>query len=335
MNIHQYILNPILITTALTTVSCVNEPVTPEFADTTEVPVLTSGDASDTPVASDGETPHRFQFDIALVNEGARALRSQVQAQADRWARVLQGSDLEDIEWEPGTVRCGGLEYDYRKDVLDDLLLLVATVDLDNGPGAGSTLTYCGYRESSKLPMIGALKLDIDRVPEGDVNELILHGLGHLLGISIYSWETLGLLRNPAHHTPGADAHFVGPRAIAAFVSAGGASYQGARVPVENDPTYGTVDSHWRESVFGNELMTTRLAAGTDYLSAVTIQALADMGYTVNLEEADRYVVGAASNASASAEKDRHAIDLSGDVVASPAVFYDRHGRVTRVVRPN
>ena len=331
MNIRQYILNTFLITTALATVSCDSEPVTPELAETTEVPVLTSRDASDPPVAGDGETPHNFQFDIALVNKGARELRSQVLAQADRWARVVQGSDLEDIEWEPGTISCGGLEYDFQKDVLDDLLLMVAVVDLNDGPGAGVRITNCGYREASKLPVIGALKLDIDGLERGDVNELILHGFGHLLGLSGSSWTRLDLLRNSSYQTPGADTHFVGPRAIAAFVSAGGASYHGAKVPVENDPTYGTVDGHWRESVFGDELMTTILAVGTDYLSAITIQSLADIGYTVNLEEADRFILPERS----SAAEAPHAIDLSGDVVASPAVFYDRHGRVTRVVRPN
>ena len=335
MNIRQYTLITLFTITALATASCDSAPVTPELAETTEVPVLTSRDASDASVGVDGETPYSFQFDIALVNEGARELRSQVLAQADRWARVVQGSDLEDIEWEAGTISCGGLEYDFQKDVLDDLLLMVAVVDLDDGPRAGSTFTYCGYRESSKLPLIGALKLDIDGVPRGDVNELILHGLGHLLGLSGSSWKRMDLLRNSSRQNPGADTHFVGPRAIAAFVSAGGASYQGARVPVENDPTHGTVDGHWRESVFGNELMTTQLAVGTDYLSAITIQSLADIGYTVNLEEADRFVVGAGSNASASVEEGRDAIDLSDDVVTGPAVFYDRQGRVVRVVRPN
>ena len=316
----QYAITLIVLLTG-TTASCDAPPLAPEMPSDHVL------------AAARSDPPHSFQFDIALVNEGARELRSQVEAQADRWARIVEGSDLEDIEWEPGIVRCGGLEYDFQKDVLDDLLLMVSVEDLDNGPRAGLTLTYCGYRESSKLPMIGALKLDIDRVPQDDVNEMILHGLGHLLGLSVYSWERLDLLRNPSHHSPGADAHFVGPRAIAAFVSAGGASYQGAKVPVENDPTYGTVDGHWRESVFGNELMTTNLAAGTDYLSAITIQSLADIGYTVNLEEADRFILPERSSAAASAADSRNAIDLSDDVVIGPAVFYDRLGRVVRMVR--
>ena len=316
----QYAITLIVLLTG-TTASCDAPPLTPEMPSDHAL------------AAARSDPPHSFQFDIALVNERAYELRSQVQAQADRWARIVEGSDLEDIEWEPGIVRCGGLEYDFQKDVLDDLLLLVSVEDLDDGPRAGSTLTFCGYRESSKLPMIGALKLDIDRVPRGDVNEMILHGLGHLLGLSAFSWERLGLLRDPSHNNPGADAHFVGPKATAAFVSAGGASYQGAKVPVENDPTYGTVDDHWRESVFGNELMTTSLAAGTDYLSAITIQSLADIGYTVNLEEADRFILPERSSAAASAADGRNAIDLSDDVVIGPAVFYDRLGRVVRMVR--
>ena len=93
------------------------------------------------------------------------------------------------------------------------------------------------------------------------------------------------------------------------------------------------MDSHSRESVFGNELMTTNLAAGTDYLSAITIQSLADIGYTVNLEEADRFILPERSSASASAADGRQAIDLSDDVVSGPAVFYDRQGRVVRVLR--
>ena len=317
---HKYAIS-LVVLLAGSTASCDAPPLAPEMPSA-NVLAMARGDPS-----------HRFQFDIALVNQGARELRSQVLAQADRWARVVKGSDLEDIEWEPGTISCGGLEYDFQKDVLDDLLLMVAVVDLNNGPGAGLRITNCGYRESSKLPMIAALKLDIDGLARGDVNELILHGFAHLLGLSGSTWTRLDLLRNSSYQTQGADTHFVGPKAIAAFVSAGGANYQGARVPVENDPTYGTVDGHWRESVFGDELMTPFLAVGTDYLSAITIQSLADIGYTVNLEEADRFILPERSSASASSVQGRNAIDLSGDVLAGPAVFYDRQGRVVRVLR--
>ncbi len=335
MNIRQYTLNTFFTMMALATASCDSVPVTPELAETAEVPVFTSRDASDPPVAGDGDTPHRFQFDIALVDQGARELRSRILAQADRWARIVDGSDLEDIEWGPGTIGCGGLQYDHQYEVLDDVFVMVSVHDFNEGPGTGVRTSVCGYRESSKLPLVGAIILDVEGVPQGQVDDLILHAFGHMLGFG-RSWRGLGLLHDSSRDTPGADTHFEGERAIAAFVAAGGANYLGARVPVENDPNGGTMDDHWRESVFGTELMSSGLRRGVaDQLSAITIQSLADIGYTVDVEEADGFVLPESSGAAASASEDGHVIDLSGDVVAGPAVFYDRYGRVTRVVRPN
>ena len=118
-------------------------------------------------------------------------------------------------------------------------------------------------------------------------DDLILHAFAHVLGFS-GAWKRLDLLRDSSKENPGADTHFVGANAIAAFVAAGGASYEAPKVPVENDPTYGTVDGHWRESVFGTELMTSALQAGRDALSAITIQSLADIGYTVDVEAGRR-----------------------------------------------
>ena len=57
---------------------------------------------------------------------------------------------------------------------------------------------------------------------------------------------------NPSKEDPDADTYFKGPLALAAFNAAGGLRYQkGMKVPVEN----GGNDGHWRQSVFGSELM--------------------------------------------------------------------------------
>ena len=329
MNTHRQNVITILALLAVSSASCDIPPVAPEMPTATTVPAVAA--ASDPAVAVGDATPHRFVIDIALVNEGAQEIRFQVMAQAERWAGIVQGSDLEDIEWEPGIIRCGGLEYNYQNDVLDDLFVMVAVQDFDGGPGGGVRTTVCGYRNSSKLPLIGAIKIDLDGRERGDVDDLILHGFGHMLGIS-GAWKWQDLLRNSSKENPGADTHFVGANAIAAFVASGGASYQGPKVPVENDPTHGTVDGHWRESVFGTELMTSVLQAGRDALSAITIQSLADIGYTIDVEAADSYTLPVA-NASSSAAEQRPGIDLSGDVETVPAVFYDRKGRVVRVRR--
>ena len=53
----------------------------------------------------------------------------------------------------------------------------------------------------------------------------------------------------------------------------------------------GTALSHWRESVFTNELMTGWAGPGTSLpLSTVTIGSLADLGYTVNYAAADPFI---------------------------------------------
>ena len=53
----------------------------------------------------------------------------------------------------------------------------------------------------------------------------------------------------------------------------------------------GTADAHWRESVFGNELMTGFVDAGTNPLSRVSVASMADLGYAVNLAGADPYTL--------------------------------------------
>ena len=61
-------------------------------------------------------------------------------------------------------------------------------------------------------------------------------------------------------------------------------------VPVENTGGSGTADAHWRESVFGNELMTGWLNSGiTNPLSRITVASMADLGYQVNMNAADSY----------------------------------------------
>ena len=60
-------------------------------------------------------------------------------------------------------------------------------------------------------------------------------------------------------------------------------------MPVENTGEAGSADSHWRESVLVDELMTPQLNSGSNPLSAVTVQSLADLGYQVDVLGADPY----------------------------------------------
>jgi hypothetical protein len=65
-------------------------------------------------------------------------------------------------------------------------------------------------------------------------------------------------------------------------------------VPVENVGGLGSRDSHWRESMLGTELMTSRVGGPGNALSRLTVAALSDMGYEIDFEAADPFALPAA-----------------------------------------
>jgi len=165
----------------------------------------------------------------------------------------------------------------------------------------------------------------------GRLGDVILHEMGHVLGISAQLWSPLGLLVDPSP-TSGApqDTHFNGANAIAGFDAIGGTTYSGGqKVPVENTGGAGTVNSHWREAVLQNELMTGFINNGANPLSQLTVRSLIDLGYSVNVSAADPLFL------SISARGPETAVDaplhLVNDIWTGPAYAIDRAGRRVRV----
>ena len=106
----------------------------------------------------------------------------------------------------------------------------------------------------------------------------------------------------------------------------------GGKVPVANKGTRpGSDDGHWRKSVFGTELMTPSISpnAESNPLSAITIQSLADVGYTVDVSLADPYRLPSAAALASALEK---SIDLGNDIIVGPIVVTDENGRTIRVI---
>ena len=201
----------------------------------------------------------------------------------------------------------------------------------------------CAFRESL-IPFQGFMEFDVDDLAaleeDGVLEAVILHEMGHVLGVGS-TWGDLGLLQNPSLGTDEeVDTHFSGSLTIEAFDNAGGADYGGEKVPVENcanrhrgaetcGDRRGSDDGHWRESVLDTELMTPFLGSGASPLSAITIQSLADMGYTVDVSEAEAYQLPD----SAAAARDRgRKIFLGNDIIRTPIVVVGENGRVTRVI---
>ena len=254
---------------------------------------------------SDPPDPNAFNIEVIWVgNEPSASHQAAFNAAVTRWENIIT-SDIPDVfvsSDEGGTidgVKVFGL--------VDDLRIYARLTNID---GPGETLGSAGpreMREQSKLPIVAQMKFDTSDLGNFTLEalqDLYLHEMGHCLGIGTV-WKRLNLLKNPSIkyqffiipvEVDGADTHFAGAQAIEAFNDAGGTDYADGKVPVENEKGgVGTRDGHWRQSVFGpHELMEGFLSPGAatrDPLSAITIQSLADLGYIVDVNQADTYTL--------------------------------------------
>ena len=156
-----------------------------------------------------------------------------------------------------------------------------------------------------------------------DLEEVMLHELTHVLGFG-FRWVLQGLLDQD--DDPVFDPHFTGSRAIAAFDAAGGTNYTGEKVPIEPG------EGHWRDSVFGQELMSSFLYINRrEPLSAITLEALADMGFWVDVSYADPFQLASPDRIAADAALEP-AIRVRDVVDRGPQVIVDSNGRTLRVI---
>ena len=264
-------------------------------------------------------------FDIELVflddhftEKDKRAIRYA----ARRWESIIR-EDLPDQTFTVDWNLCGSAEIS-SEERIDDLRIYVASLedpDIPFGAVAGPELT----RETLKS-FVGCTWFRLNWL---DV-ETALHEIGHVLGLGTV-WDV---------QDPNGDPHFNGPLAIAAFDDAGGQNYAGTKVPVEMWD-----EGHWRESVFGIEELMTPSAAGiggfgairSGRLSAITIQALADIGYVVDVAQADPYTLPSAAAGKVSALPGdrlpwRQAPHHPHPAQAKPIHVVDPQGRIIRTL---
>ena len=291
--------------------------------------------------------PTAFNIGIEFLCSPTLAQQQAFMDARARWEQLVRG-DLADVQLTAESGECGA-DSPRIDEVTDDLLILVTVEDID-GPGEVlASAGPCFARTSNDLPVLGAMHLDTadldDIEAAGLLSATVLHEMGHVLGFGIggglpdapFLWDHF--LVDPAL-TPtgeviaGADPHFTGPRALAAFDLIGGSAYSGSKVPVENTAQsgqeVGTVDSHWRESVFANELMTGFLGNGPNPLSRVTVASLADLGYVVDEAGADAFALPLASLRVA--ERSRR-ITLKNDILRLPMKGVTTRGQVVDRVR--
>ena len=230
-----------------------------------------------------------FEIEVRFTGTPPTASqRTAFEVAASRWEQLVTG-DLIDVPLVVAAGACGGLGHPAIDETVDDLLIFAEFVAID---GPGETLASAGpcfTRAANGLSVAGFMRFDVADVDaleaSGNLGEVILHEMGHVLGLGTLSgWYDI------LQGTGGPDPFFPGTAAVSHYTAAGGTAP--SPVPVANTGGDGTRDAHWREAHRGRELMTGFLTLGvSNPLSAITVGALQDLGYVVDASAADAYEV--------------------------------------------
>ena len=280
-------------------------------------------------------------FDIELRYLGTQPTTAQKEifrTAADVWEDVITGDLSRGVIYD-SRFECEEGDPSAFGDSVDDLRIDIRLQRIDGPRGTLAIAGPCVVRVGG-LPLIGDVAIDtsdLARIGTEGLRRTVVHEIAHALGYGTASqWDDL--LRNSAieHAASNPDAtalpdtHFVGTAAVSAFDELlGGDTYSGAKVPVENDTKRygkGGLDGHWREAVFGDELMTAVISTDSQVsqpLSKLTIASLADLGYVVDYTQAESFSLPSASGSLLRAQSARSELDLGDHIRRGPVILVE------------
>jgi hypothetical protein len=213
------------------------------------------------------------------------ALAQAVQRAVARWQDVFAGG------WSAGSVlmaasACVAGQPAVTNERITGVRLYVA----ENNAGVAGALARGGacYAAADGRTVVGRIYvgLDIERASPATKLAVMTHELGHVFGLM-----SLPMLAD----VPGADPRWIGSEARRQYVLAGGVDAGGVPLESETEVPSGAY-GHWRISKLPDEIMTTFAGRLGDTpeggpLSAITLGALADLGYPIRMSAADPYRV--------------------------------------------
>ena len=213
-------------------------------------------------------------IDLHFTGDMDDARRDAFDCAARRWDAIIE-TGFEPIDVEGAT--------------LDGVLIEASIAPID---GVGHVLGQAGpthLRPNSHLPAKGIMAFDAADIAAleeaGSFRDVILHEMAHVLGFGTL-WALKGLIAGSGTTNP----RFVGEAASAEYTALAGHTAP-TPVPVANTGGAGTREGHWRELVFGDELLTGFLSGQERPISRMSVASFADLGYAVDFAKADAYTL--------------------------------------------
>jgi len=172
---------------------------------------------------------------------------------------------------------------------IDGLVIEAQGVVID---GPGQVLGQAGptaIRNGSMLPAKGIMSFDTADLArmetDGSLTDVILHEMGHVLGLgTLWDSNFFDFVVGSGTSNP----NYSGGYAKTEYANLLNDGTQ-PNIPLANQGGAGTAEGHWRESTFAHELMTGFLSGLSRPLSRMTIAALKDLGYEVDMSAADHF----------------------------------------------
>lgn len=250
-------------------------------------------------------------FDIELSFEDADALTAAQRASLDaavRKVRSIFSASPPTAQANTPEFECAGVQVPPMNREVSNPIVRVAVRELgvdegveDLNPDFAGVGTVCLFlfvqgQDDFRQTVLGAVVLNEPKLADleaiGALEPVLTHELMHSMGFgSIWGADPDLGWSDLVQDRGGADPRFLGSDAIAAYGATEGNEEGSVPVPLENQLGEGSNDSHWREALLSPELMNAQTELGFAPLSAVSIAALADLGYSMSPAQADSFQV--------------------------------------------
>lgn len=143
--------------------------------------------------------------------------------------------------------------------------------------------------DGTLFPTQGMLRIDSAdaraMLANGSYAKVAVHEIFHAMGFGSF-W--LYMPNGPFQRDPSGVVRVVGENTLLAYRTIyPGLASRWPTPPIEDVGSAGSVSSHWKDSVFGRELMTSRInsaSSGYDWLSGMSLAAMADAGWVTTFD---------------------------------------------------